>query len=159
QAVYESVYLAATLYASGPQLVSLVATWQAPLRDIQIHGFALLMILGVSLRLLRGMYGFAPVPSRVSVLALLAINAAIIGESLGLVFMRIYGHGWAALWYGAVCLLAVTCALMVAKLNPFTTPVDSDRSLKFIRAAYIWLLISLAMLVALPFYQFGVLRT
>src|SRR5262249_25616841 len=47
-AVYESAYLAATLFASGPQLIALVATWQAPLRDIQIHGFALLMILGVS---------------------------------------------------------------------------------------------------------------
>src|SRR5262245_41317804 len=49
QAVYESVYLAATLAATDPQqLLGLVATWQAPLRDIQIHGFALLMILGVS---------------------------------------------------------------------------------------------------------------
>jgi hypothetical protein len=157
QAVYESVYLAATLYASGPQLINLVATWQAPLRDIQIHGFALLMILGVSLRLLHGVYGFAPVPNRISVFALLGINAAVIGESVGLVLMRVYGHGWAALWYSAVCLLALTCTLLVIKLNPFATPVDSDRSLKFVRAAYAWLLISLAMLVALPFYQFGLL--
>src|SRR5262249_19802112 len=141
QAVYESAYLAATLYASGPRLTSLVATWQAPLRDIQIHGFALLMILGVSLRLLHGMYGFAPVPDRISVLALLGVNAAVIGESAGLVLMRTYGHGWAALWYGAVWLLALMCSLMVIKLNPFTTSVDSDRSLKFIRAAYGWLLI------------------
>src|SRR5262249_25351701 len=51
QAVYESVYLAATLRATGQGLIDLVATWQAPLRDLQIHGFALLMILGVSQRL------------------------------------------------------------------------------------------------------------
>jgi hypothetical protein len=49
------------------------------------------------------------------------------------------------------------CTLMVVKLNPFATPVDRDRSLKFVRAAYVWLLLSLGMLVALPFYQFGVL--
>jgi hypothetical protein len=157
QAVYESVYLAATLYASGPALIRLVATWQAPLRDMQIHGFALLMIFGVSLRLLHGMYGFAPVANRISVPALLGINAAVIGESAGLVLMWSHGHGWAALWYGAVLLLALTCTLMVVKLNPFTTPVDTDRSLKFVRAAYVWLLISLAMLVALPIYQFGLL--
>src|SRR5262249_40251410 len=33
QVVYEGVYLVATLGAAGPDLVRLVATWQAPLRD------------------------------------------------------------------------------------------------------------------------------
>jgi hypothetical protein len=33
-----------------------------------------------------------------------------------------------------------------------------DRSVKYIRAAYGWLLLSLAMLVLLPAYQFGLLR-
>jgi hypothetical protein len=37
----------------------------------------------------------------------------------------------------------------------FSKADDGDRSLKFLRAAYVWLLISLAMLVALPAYQFG----
>jgi hypothetical protein len=40
----------------------------------------------------------------------------------------------------------------------FSPAEDKDRSLKFLRAAYVWLLVSLAMLVFLPFYQFGVLR-
>src|SRR5262249_7798906 len=49
QAVYDAVYLAATLNAGGrEELLALVAQWQAPLREIQIHGFATLMILGVS---------------------------------------------------------------------------------------------------------------
>jgi hypothetical protein len=48
QAIYESVYLTVTLFASGAELTQLVATWQAPLRDVQIHGFALLIILGVN---------------------------------------------------------------------------------------------------------------
>jgi hypothetical protein len=46
QAVYETAYLAATLsVADRDQLVQLVRTWQGALREIQIHGFALLMIL------------------------------------------------------------------------------------------------------------------
>jgi hypothetical protein len=49
QAVYETIYLAATLNVTTRQeLLNMVATWQGPLREIQIHGFALLMILGVS---------------------------------------------------------------------------------------------------------------
>src|SRR5262249_53364697 len=44
QAITEAFYLAATLAAAGPeQLLSLVATWQGALREMQIHGFALLM--------------------------------------------------------------------------------------------------------------------
>src|SRR5262245_6029685 len=39
QAVYETVYLAATFVASDrAELLALVATWQGPLREIQIHG-------------------------------------------------------------------------------------------------------------------------
>src|SRR5205807_7180867 len=57
QAVAEAVYLAATLAASREDLLALVATWQGAIRDAQIHGFALLMILGVSQRLLHHFYG------------------------------------------------------------------------------------------------------
>jgi hypothetical protein len=39
----------------------------------------------------------------------------------------------------------------------FGRATEADRGLKFVRAAYAWLLVSLAMLVALPAYQFGVL--
>jgi hypothetical protein len=39
----------------------------------------------------------------------------------------------------------------------FGTPAEVDRSLKFLRAAYAWLLISLGMTVLLPAYQFVVL--
>src|SRR5262249_10033969 len=58
QAVGETLYLAATLGVSNRQeLLSLVSTWQAPLRDVQIHGFAMLMILGVSQRIFHYFYG------------------------------------------------------------------------------------------------------
>jgi hypothetical protein len=158
QAVYEAVYLAATLRAASPEgLVALVATWQGALRDIQIHGFALLMILGVSQRLLHHVYGFpAPDPVR-GRRALVALNAAVVGEVAGLVLMRLAGHAWAALWYTAVLLLTATVARLVWSWRLFSRPEEHDRSLKFLRAAYVWLFISLGMLVALPLYQYGLL--
>lgn len=45
QAAYDVIYQGATLTTFDTALVSLVNTWQAPMRDFEIHGFALLMIL------------------------------------------------------------------------------------------------------------------
>jgi hypothetical protein len=153
QAIYESVYLTATLLATGPALTSLVATWQAPLRDIQIHGFALLMILGVSQRLFPHLYGFPNVGQRRSLFVLGCLNLAVLGEAAGLVLMRLFGHGWAVLWYASVLLLTAATALLVAGWRLFAHAEESDRNLKFLRAAYGWLFISLGMLVLLPVYQ------
>jgi hypothetical protein len=158
QACCETVYLAATLSVTGgEQLVSLVATWQAPLRDVQIHGFALLMILGVSQRLFHPFYGL-PAPSRrVSGLALACLNLAVPGEVVGLVLMRTAGHEWAALWYGSVVLLTAAVGALLWDWRIFSTPKETDRSLKFLRAANVWLLVSLGMLVLLPAYQYALL--
>jgi hypothetical protein len=158
QAVYETLYLAATLQAAdADQLINLVATWQGALRDIQIHGFALLMILGVSQRLFHHFYGLPAPNRRISTAALIALNAAILSEATGLVLMRTSGHAWAALWYTAVLLLAGTLAVLVGSWHLFSPPEESDRSLKFLRAAYVWLFVSLGMLLLLPVYQIGVL--
>jgi hypothetical protein len=155
QAVYESIYLAATLTVEGPPLMALVQTWQAPLRDVQIHGFAMLMILGVSQRLFHPMYCLpAPNPRRAA-WALALLNAAVIGEAAGLILRRLAGNGWTALWYGAVLVLAATTLWLVRDWHLYVRAKDSDRSLKFLRTAYVWLFVSLAMLVLLPVYQFG----
>jgi hypothetical protein len=154
QAVYESVYLAATLQASGrEELIALVATWQGSLRDVQIHGFALLMILGVSQRLFHHFYGLAMPSQRLSRIALVCLNAAILGEAIGLVMHRFVSAAWVGLWYASVLVLAGTVAALVWNWRIFAAPAEPDRTLKFLRAAYIWLLASLAMLVLLPLYQ------
>jgi hypothetical protein len=158
QAVYEAVYFAATLNAADADgLISLVATWQGSLRDIQIHGFAMLMILGVSQRIFHHFYDLpAPHPRRAAVVLGL-LNAAIIAEALGLILMRLAGHGWAALWYTGVITLTISVAMLVYDWHIFGRVAEADRNLKFLRAAYVWLFVSLAMLVALPAYQFGLL--
>lgn len=158
QAVFEAVYLRATLLAATrEELLVLVATWQGALRETQIHGFALLMILGVSQRILHHFYGL-PAPSpRLSLAALVCINLAIAGEVAGLILMRSGGRAWAGLWYASTLLLAASVVALVWNWGVFGRATEPDRSLKFLRAAYAWLLISLAMLVALPAYQFVLL--
>jgi hypothetical protein len=155
QAVCESLYLAATLSATGPEaLVQLVATWQGALRDLQIHGFALLMILGVSQRILHHFFGLATRSRWLSLLALGLINLAVAGEAAGLVLHRLAGRGWVGLWYGSVLVLTIAVAALVVNWRLFSPAREPDRSLKFLRTAYAWLLVSLAMLVLLPVYQY-----
>ena len=55
-------------------------------------------------------------------------------------------------------LLAGCVVTLVRDWRIFSPAEDKDRSLKFLRAAYVWLFISLAMLLALPIYQFGILH-
>jgi hypothetical protein len=158
QAVYETIYFGATVWAADAEaLRSLVATWQGALRDTQIHGFAMLMILGVSQRVFPHFYGF-PVPhARWSLGLLPIVNLAVVGECASLVLMQRAGHGWAALWYGSVLVLAVSVALLVRDWRIFAPVSESDRSLKFLRTAYAWLFVSLGLLVLLPGYQLGLL--
>jgi len=53
--------------------------------------------------------------------------------------------------------MAGSVTVLVLGWRLFSRPLESDRSLKFLRAAYVWLLVSLAMLVLLPAYQYGLL--
>lgn len=153
QAVYEGIYLTVTLSVTGEELQRLVATWQAPLRDLQIHGFALLMILGVSQRVFHHFYGLPSPSAKLSLLALPILCAAVTGEAAGLVLMQKVNPAWAALWYLSAIVLAITTAMLVANWRIFSPAPDGDRSLKFLRIAYVWLFVSLGMLVVLPAHQ------
>jgi len=158
QAIYGTVYFTATLLAPGrDELLGLVATWQGPLREIQIHGFAMLMILGVSQRVLPPLYGLRRPSAARSLSALVGINGALVGVVTGLLLMRLAGHAWAGLWYLSVLAMAAATVALVRRWGLFGPVERSNRSLKYVRAAYAWLFISLAMLVALPLYQFGLL--
>jgi hypothetical protein len=155
QGVFDGVYTLATLAATErADLLGLVATWQGALRDMQVHGFATLMILGVSQYLFSHFYGL-PMPRPQRSLSLLVVfNLAVVGEVAGLILMRRSGHAWAGLWYASVVLLAGGVIALLASWPIFGRVPESDRSLKFMRAAFVWLLVSLAMLVLLPVYQF-----
>src|SRR5581483_7159360 len=113
QAAGEAVYLAATLAAGPGELVPLVAAWQGALRDVQIHGFATLMVLGVSQRMLPRALGFPAPGRRLSLRCLVGLNLAVAGEATGLILMRLHSHAWAALWYASVLLFLGCVVLLV----------------------------------------------
>lgn len=159
QTLYSAVHFHALATAPTQEALLLqVSRWQAPLRDLQIHGFALLMILGVSHRIFDKLYHLPQPSARRSLAVLALINLAIVAEAGGFVAMRVWGHGWTALWYGGVLLLFGAVAALVWSWRIHRPVWRPDRSLKFIRVAYGWLILSLLMLVLLPAYQFGLLR-
>lgn len=138
-------------------LLAEIATWQLPLRDLQIHGLALSMILGVSLRVLPGLFGtpladerrarrlFWPIQLAVFAAAMLFPLAMATRRPLLLV----------GFWIATV-VFAVAAALAAANLQVFARPrVELPRvsPLAFVRAAHVWLVVSLAMLVAGPFWS------
>lgn len=140
--------------ATREQLLWYVGTYQAVLRDLQIHGLALFMILGVSMRLLPGAYGLPAISRRRAHAALLLLLAAVIGESVVFIAYRwTDNHALAAALMLPWLMLAVGSLLMPWKWKLWRQMPQHDRSSKFIRAAYGWLAVSMAMLLLLPVYQ------
>src|SRR5262249_17327922 len=120
QAFCDACYFAATAWTTErAALLDLVAGWQGSLREVQIHGFALLMILGVSQRIFPYFYGLPASSSRRAGVALICLNIAVIGESSGLVLMHYAGHAWAALWHASVLLLAAAVVWLVSGWHIF----------------------------------------
>jgi len=131
-----------------------VGTYQAPLRDMQIHGLALFMILGVSLRMLPPLFGLPHVPAPRAWLALGVLMAAVVGEIVIFIWYRWTGsYALAALLFAAWTMLAAGVAMIAAPWRLWRPLPESDRSGKFVRAAWGWLAVSLLMLLAFPLYQ------
>jgi len=134
-------------------LIRRIALIDGPLRDIQLLGFVALMIIGVSQRFVPTVYGLARPGRDHSQLLFWLMNAALVLDvvSYELLFS---GHGF---WPGialefAYMLMLAWAGLVVRQVRVFTRPALRDRSWKFIRAAYVWLLVALAMLPLLPAY-------
>src|SRR5688572_11827508 len=141
------------------QLLFNLATFNIPYRDVQLLGMAVVMILGISLRLLPQSYGFREPSSGWVAFLFWGVNAAIIGSVLFFIAGMTSGNHWllALQWLAAVALLviAVTTPFQY-RLFAAVPAGESDRGLKFIRAAHIWLIVATAMLVLTPIYNFGV---
>jgi NnrS protein/Domain of unknown function (DUF1858) len=139
---------------TAEELAWYIATDQAVLRDLQIHGLALLMILGVALRMLPAIFDLPRIADRRAWWALDLIGTALVGEvALSL------ASGWTGNPAFAACLplawgvLTAGVLLIVVPWRPWRPFPTSDRSAKFVRASLVWLLVSLAMLLSLPAYQ------
>ena len=143
-----------TAAISREALLSLVATYQVPLRDVQIHGFAMFMILGVGIRMIPALFGF-PSPSRRLVrTCLILLTVAVVGEVVFFILMRRTGDRAMAFgWVGSVILLAGATIALTHRWVRRPRQGEWDRSSKFVRASMIWLGLSMMMLVLLPVYM------
>ena len=159
QAVYELALLVATTGAASREaLLDVIATWQAPLRDLQIHGFALLMILGVALRLFPVFFGLSSRGHRLPRNALIVLLLAILGEVNAFLAMRLTGnYAWGGVLYLCILLLAGACFALTWRWLPIFSAARADRSAKFVQTGVLWLHVSLLLLVLAPLQMFVVL--
>ena len=147
------------LPGSREELLFNLATYNIPYRDVQLLGLAVMMILGVSLRFLPHAYGMREPSARWQTFLFWGLNGSILsGIVLFVVGMTSRNH-----WLLMMQWLTTITLLVIAILTPFqyrlfgTVPdSERDRSLKFIRAAYVWFIVATAMLVFTPVYNFGI---
>jgi hypothetical protein len=140
--------------ADRPSLIWQVATYQAVLRDLQIHGFVLFMVLGVSIQILPRFYGVAPVSSRRARVAWALMLGGVVGEVALFLLYRFTGrHVIAAALMLPWMMLAGGALSIGAVFRPWRAFPNADRSTKFVRAAYAWLAVSFALLLLMPLYQ------
>ena len=136
------------------ELLWYVATYQAPLRDLQIHGLALFMILAVSIRMFPALFELTEIKPRRAWRALAILTTAVIGETAIFIAYRFTSnHAIAALLMIPWLMLAIGCWVVAAPWRLWRPLPAGDRSGKFVRAAYAWLAICLVMLLMLPVYQ------
>ena len=155
QALFDGWHTWRTMVApSRDALLHQVATFQAPLRDLQIHGLALCMILGVSQRFFPAFLGLPSTSAWRGWLGLGAIALGLLLESTLFIALRLTGdHRWGGGLFLGWVLLAAGCAVVVVPWKLWRRPPRNERSARFVRLAYAWLGLSLLMLLFLPVYQ------
>lgn len=143
------------------QLLFNLATFNIPYRDVQLLGIAVVMILGVSIRLLPHAYGMREPSGAWQSFLFWGVNGSIFaGVILFIVGMTTQNY-WLLMvqWLTTLVLLAV--AVGTPKQFRLFGPVpenERDRGLKFIRMAYVWFLLAAVMLVFTPIYNLMIYR-
>ena len=151
QAIVSDIFFFAKVTAVGEkQLVMRIALIDGPLRDLQLLGFGALIIAGVSQRFVPAVYGLGkPRRDRQTPIFWL-INGSLLLDIASYVLLFSTGNLYFAIGLELAFILMVLWAVfLVIQIRVFARASETDRSLKFIRAAYAWLLVSMAML---PFF-------
>lgn len=159
QAILSDVFFFAKITAATQdELIHRIALIDGPLRDLQLLGFAALIIAGVSQRFVPVVYGLPrPRRDRLNLIFWLMNGSLLlnVGCYVGLLSAMFFGTtrqvplAYVAGLELAYLLMPVWALLLVRQLGIFSRPTQPDRTFKFVRAAYIWLLASAAML---PFF-------
>lgn len=152
--VLEAIFFFAKATAQSEHaLIMRIALIDGPLRDIQLLGFAALIIAGVSQRFVPNVYGLAkPVHDRQSLIFGLMNGSLILNIASYVLLLTTHSFYFAIGLELAYLLMPVWAVLLAIQLGVFRRPTQPDRTFKFIRAAYIWLVISCSMMPFFPLY-------
>lgn len=154
QAIVSDVFFFAKATATTQsELIRRIALIDGPLRDIQVVGFAVLVIAGVSQRFVPRVYALAP-PRRDRlnlIFALINISLVLdIFSYMAVVSTRNWRYGIGLEF--AYLLMPIWAVLLARQLGVFGRPDNTDRTFKFIRVAYAWLIVATAMMPLFPLY-------
>jgi hypothetical protein len=130
-----------------------IALIDGPLRDIQLLGFAALIIAGVSQRFVPQVYGLGRSTRDRQAPIFWLMNGSLVLNIVAYVLLLTTHKFYFTIGLElAYLLMPVWAVLLARQIGVFTTPSQPDRTLKFIRAAYVWLLISCGMMPLFPLY-------
>lgn len=119
------------------QLIMRIALIDGPLRDIQLLGFAALIIAGVSQRFVPQVYGLERRGQDRQNPILWLINGSLILNIVSYVLLLTSQQLYFALGLELAYLLMPGWAILLARqIGVFRKPSQPDRTFKFVRAAY-----------------------
>lgn len=154
QSLLSGFFFFAKATATGEQqLIHRIALVDGPLRDVQLLGFIALIIAGVSQRFIPAVYGLDR-PKRDHARLIFWLMNGSLALDVASYLLLLTTHNWifgVALEISFLLMLA-WAILLVRQLRVFSPPTERDRSFKFIRAAYVWLLVAMGMLPFYPLY-------
>ena len=152
--ILEAVFFFAKAIAhSERSLIMRIALIDGPLRDIQLLGFAALIIAGVSQRFVPHVYGLGKPARDRQPLIFWLINGSLLLNIISYVLLLTTHQLYFAIGLELAYLLMPLWAVLLAKqIGVFRKPTQPDRTFKFIRAAYVWLVIACGMMPFFPLY-------
>lgn len=155
QAVCSSFFFFAEATATSlRETILRIALFDAPLRDIQLLGFAAFIIAGVSQRFVPVVYGLGQSKRGRQKLIFWLMNGSLLLDLASYIGLLTTGLSFFAVALELSYLLMVLwTVLLIIQLRIFTHTARPDRSWKFIRAAYAWLLIAMVMMPILMPYS------
>lgn len=148
------LFFAKATAATQSELVRRIATLDGPLRDVQLLGFAALIIAGVSQRFVPAVYGLKrPIRDNQSLIFLL-MNFSLVVDIVCYVGLVLSGNAVFAFGLEAAYItMPVWAVLLARQLGVFSHPELPDRTFKFIRAAYGWLIFASFMIPLFLLYS------
>jgi hypothetical protein len=131
-----------------------IAILDGPLRDVQLLGFAALIIAGVSQRLIPMVYGLKrPARDRQSLIFMLMNISLVLDVACYVAWILTRRPVFAIGLEAAYVLMPIWAILLAKQLGVFSRPAQPDRTFKFVRAAYVWLIFASFMMPFSLFYS------